>query len=104
MTRRLKAGQKKKKWHFRLCLKEAREGEDRISIGIVFQTKGAEWLKARLPNSVQYLGKAEMLVGGTLSVSGSINIIKNIYLIISNSDRKLWTAIKMEINASHLIE
>jgi hypothetical protein len=39
-------------------LKEGREGEDLISIGIEFQTEGAAELKARLPNSVRHLGMA----------------------------------------------
>lgn len=47
-----------KKWDFRLRLKEAREGKERISIGIAFQTGGAEKLKARFPNSVRHLGMA----------------------------------------------
>ena len=37
-----------KKVRFKLRLKETREEEDLISTGIVFQTEGAEWLKASI--------------------------------------------------------
>jgi len=40
---------------FRLYWKEGREGEDLISIGIEFKTKGDEMLKVLLPNSVRHL-------------------------------------------------
>jgi len=43
---------------FKQRLKEGREGEDMISIGIAFQTEGAEQLKASLPNYVRHLGIA----------------------------------------------
>ena len=31
---------------------------ERISMGMLFQTEGAAWLKERLPNSVVHLGMA----------------------------------------------
>ena len=37
-------------------MNETREEEDLISTGIAFQTEGAEWLEARLPNLVRHLG------------------------------------------------
>jgi len=47
-----------------MALKEDREGEDLISIGREFKTKGTAKLIARLPNSVRQLGMARMMAGG----------------------------------------
>jgi hypothetical protein len=39
----------------RLCLKEAKEGEDLTESGIAFQTAGAAYRKARAPKSIHRL-------------------------------------------------
>ena len=44
-------------------LNETKEEEDLTLKGIVFITEGAEWLNARLSNSVRHLGMVSLVDG-----------------------------------------